>query len=253
MTNIFKPLVATGSVAILLFTSLVGAAGAASAGDPSSALDAQLEEAVWSQNAAPTLEQAKNRLALSPETKEALLKSAKKEELTQADRTALKGSGLESLDTTGDRILVSEPVTTPAPVTAEALESLDNEMVKAGLAPSPELARAAQCWISRDEVTSWGVAGVKWGWKRQVDWCANGSVVTSFHRDIEEPGFISMWWHYRGADNAVSNGTGGWELRTYRRATIQNCPPAIGCVTTVYPFIEFTLRGNNTVSVKKGG
>lgn len=258
MTRIIRPLLASGAVAALLLTSLVSAAGTAtatqvdSAGAGSSAsLDIQLNQRLWSQETPPTAEQAAARVALPIEAKQALLKTASKDPLTPADQAALKGSGLESFDTTGDRVVTTEPVTTPAPVTAEALAALDVKMAEAGLVASPAAAAAAQCWITNDEVQSWGVVQ-KFGWKRQVDWCANGSVVTSFHRDIESPGYISPWWYYKGADPSQSNGTGGWELKTYRKARFENCPPVVGCGANFYPWMDITLRGNHTVSIDKG-
>ncbi|MDN5667260.1 MAG: hypothetical protein L0G87_02540 [Renibacterium salmoninarum] len=258
MTNFIRPILASGAVATMLFASLMSAAGTASANqtnsadtEASTALDVQLNQAFWSQETPPSPEQAAARTALPVETKQALLKVANKESLAPTDRAALKDYGLESFDPTDNRVVTTESVTTSAPVTTKALAELDAKMVEAGLVTSPAAAAAAQCWITNDEVQSWGVVQ-KFGWKRTVDWCANGSVVTSFHRDIEAPGYISPWWYYRGADPSQSNGTGGWELKTYRKARFENCPPVVGCGANFYPWMDITLRGNNTASISKG-
>lgn len=239
---------AAGVLAISTFASVLPA----SAGESTTSLDQQLSQKFWSQTTAPTAEQAQARTNLSVEAKQALLKTVQQTVLNAADREALKNSGLESFDPANQRIVTTPAVTTPAPVTAEALAALDAKMTEAGLANTDAAIAGAGCWVTSDEVQAWGITQ-NFGWKRAIDWCANGSVVTSLHRDKEEPGYVAPWWYYRGADNAVQNDVGGWQVQTYRRARFENCPPVVGCGANVYPSIEFTIRGDSSWNSQKGG
>ncbi|WP_420180236.1 hypothetical protein [Paenarthrobacter sp. TA1.8] len=195
----------------------------------------------WSSTSPATAEQAANRKALPLDVKEALAAVARDVPLTAEQSTTLAGAGLAELDPKNTTWKFSEAKTVPVPVSKSSVAE-----------PNALNLAAAQCWITTAEVQKWSFATQSFGWKRQVDWCADGSRVTSRHRDFPSVGYTDFTFHYRGADDIQANDVGGWQVASYQAATFEQCPTHLGCVSTYRPWIEFQLYGNNTATHTKG-
>ncbi|MEW1820887.1 hypothetical protein AB0323_08870 [Arthrobacter sp. NPDC080031] len=149
-------------------------------------------------------------------------------------------AGLSELDPTNTTWKFSEVETTAAPVSKSAVLTAMMNLT------------STRCWITRAEVQKWSFATQSFGWKRQVDWCADGFRVTSRHRDFPSVGYVDFTYHYRGADSIHANDVGGWQVRSYQSATFEQCPTHLGCTNSYRPWIEFQLHGNNTATHAKG-
>jgi hypothetical protein len=233
---------AIGAAAALCLTSVPAASAAGPENsNRESQIDAVLESSFWSKTTPATKAQEANRKALSLEVKEALVNVSQKNALSSAESSALAKAGLADVDPKNTTWKYTEAVTVPVPVSKSAAAN-----------PLAVNLAAASCWITRAEVQKWSFATQSFGWKRQVDWCADGSRVTSRHRDFPSVGYVDFTYHYRGADAIQANAVGGWQVRTYQAATFEQCPTNLGCISTYRPWIEFQLYGNNTVTHTKG-
>lgn len=204
-------------------------------------VDKILASKYWSQTTPATEVQKANRKALPVDVKEALAAVALDETLNDEQSAVLSAAGLAELDPKNTTWKFSEAETVAVPVEKSPVAS-----------PLTLNLMAAQCWITTAEVQKWSFATQSFGWKRQVDWCADGSRVTSRHRDFPSVGYVDFTYHYRGADGIQANPVGGWQVRTYQSATFEQCPTHLGCTNTYRPWIEFQLYGNNTASHTKG-
>lgn len=238
----FKLFAAVGAAAALCLTTLPAASAAGpDKSSRESQIDAALDANFWSKSTPATKAQAAQRKALPIEVKEALVSVSNKAALSEAESSTLAKAGLAELDPQNTTWKFSEAVTVPVPVSKSAAAS-----------PMAVNLAAASCWITTAEVQKWSFATQSFGWKRQVDWCADGSRVTSRHRDFPSLGYVDFTYHYRGADAIQANDVGGWQVRTYQSATFEQCPTQLGCINAYRPWIEFQLYGNNTVTHTKG-
>ncbi|MDQ0029672.1 hypothetical protein [Arthrobacter bambusae] len=215
------------------------AAAETSLANRSTDADGTLDAIFWSKLTPPTTAQAANRKALPLEVKEALLDVAQNKPLDANKTAALAKAGLTELNP-ANTTWTSKAETVAVPVGKSTAASAALNLA------------AAQCWITRAEVQRWGFATQSFGWKRQVDWCADGTRVTSRHRDFPSVGYVDFTYHYRGADPIQANDVGGWQVRTYQSATFEQCLTHLGCSNSFRPWIEFQLHGNNTASHTKG-
>ncbi len=229
----------TGASISLAGISPAGAAEPSTANRETDA-DKVLDAIFWSKRTPPTAEQEANRKALPLEVKEALVAAAQNEPLDANEAAALAKAGLAELNPANTTWKFSEAETVAVPVG------------KSIAASSALNLAAARCWITRAEVQKWSFATQSFGWKRQVGWCADGTRVTSRHRDFPSVGYVDFTYHYRGADPIQANDVGGWQVRTYQAATFEQCPTHLGCTNSYRPWIEFQLYGNNTTSHTKG-
>ncbi|MFD1936678.1 MULTISPECIES: hypothetical protein [Nonomuraea] len=89
-----------------------------------------------------------------------------------------------------------------------------------------------------------------WRYRQQVDWCSNGSQVTSIS-PAQISGYVYGWaaalgWSYEGVRNNAQWDYYGnrWVYRTYTQGAFHYCPPRVICVQKVYPNITIDTYGN---------
>jgi len=114
---------------------------------------------------------------------------------------------------------------------------------------------ASGCDVRGKKEKGYNVFGaVLWEYYSRVEWCYNGSTVTSkFATRTGKPGPFPSLWEYKG--DAVPPIEGGGVGQSYYRIwcngyfrfAIAGWP-----IQTAYPWIDITVRGNGTFSATSG-
>ncbi|WP_136017920.1 hypothetical protein [Arthrobacter silvisoli] len=237
MKSLFAALAAVG----ICLTAVPAASAAPREMTEDQTIDAVLDANYWSKATPASAAQKTNRKALPLDVKKALVAVSEKKALTAEQSGVLTSAGLGELDPKNTTWKFSEVKTVAVPVKESPVAS-----------PFAISLATARCWISTAEVQKWSFATQSFGWKRQVDWCADGTKVTSRHRDFPSVGYTDFTFHYRGASDIQANAVGGWQVRTYQSGTFEQCPWNLGCTSTYRPWIEFYLYGNSTQQIYKG-
>ncbi|NOK61455.1 MAG: hypothetical protein GFH27_549311n138 [Chloroflexi bacterium AL-W] len=89
-------------------------------------------------------------------------------------------------------------------------------------------------------------------YRLEIEWCYNGSIVTEIKRDqiIAEVGPTPFWFYDGEVNSQTSGGVNDSQYFHYTQGKFSYCPiPAqIGCLQSVQPWVELTVKGDGTVS-----
>jgi len=137
-------------------------------------------------------------------------------------------------------------------VVATAVEEGGGAPVITSLGASTDVFVAACKWAQVERYGT-NIFGMKlWSYFQKIDWCYNGSTITSKTRtrwgETHFPG-----WSWKGH---IGNSTSGGVGSTYFRAWTQGhfcLVEYFSCVQNAYPWIDMTVRGNGTWSWSAGG
>lgn len=118
---------------------------------------------------------------------------------------------------------------------------------------SVDAAAAVSCKWAQVERYGKNLLGMKlWSYFQKIDWCYNGSTITSRTRtrwgETHFPG-----WSWKGH---IGSSTSGGVGSTFYRAWTQGhfcLVEYFSCVQNAYPWIDMTVRGNGTWSYTAGG
>jgi hypothetical protein len=96
---------------------------------------------------------------------------------------------------------------------------------------------------------------VIWQFNQRMNWCSNGSTLTSKTRTVWAS---NMWffWSYSGlvpGGDSQSGGVGYSYWRSFVQGEFKYCPPGVGCIQYNYPWLDMTARANGTGTGSGGG
>lgn len=99
----------------------------------------------------------------------------------------------------------------------------------------------------------YSAVGIKlWGYYQRIDWCFNGTVVTSKTRNRSVSVFAPFWSFTRHIGNLEQGGVNQSYYRAWTQGEFKFCVSDQGCIQYVYPWIDQTVRGNGTASGNAG-
>lgn len=160
------------------------------------------------------------------------------------------------------RQLLSSPDPTSAYL---ALTDLQQESVQLALtvvtareapASATAVALAGGCWYAQKGIQGISLAGlVVWQFNSKINWCSNGSVITSKSNQVW-PSNMALFWSYDTSNGwPVVHEYGGVNYtyyETWSQAHMMFCPPGTGCVQHQYPWIDLVGYPNGTYSGSAG-
>lgn len=114
---------------------------------------------------------------------------------------------------------------------------------------------ANACWtITKRNDAKNGFGMIMWSYFQKVNWCGNGSTITSTPARTRWGEVYIVFWGYNGhIDSSTSGGYGSTFYQTFTQGKFSLCPPLLGCTQYRYPWIDMTVRPNGTVTGSMGG
>jgi len=92
-----------------------------------------------------------------------------------------------------------------------------------------------------------------WKYTQQIDWCYDGSKVTSKFRTRYGTVYMPFWKFNGHIGNQEQGGEGQWSYRAWTQGEFSLCLGGnIGCIQHVYPWIDMTVYGNGGWHGEKG-
>lgn len=124
-------------------------------------------------------------------------------------------------------------------------------------APTATQAVTSGCDAREGSVWATGVGGaVVWRLTQRVDWCWDGSAVTSYGRTVTTYWDASTYWKDLGinSDSVSSPITGAWQTVAYRKQTFAQCAwyGYWFCWDYRYPWLRTTVYGNGQYLIEGG-
>ncbi|MBI4672820.1 MAG: hypothetical protein HY741_14270 [Chloroflexi bacterium] len=99
----------------------------------------------------------------------------------------------------------------------------------------------------------YSAVGIKlWGYYQRIDWCYNGTVVTSKTRNRSVSVIAPFWSFTKHTGNLEQGGVNQSYYRAWTQGEFKFCVSSQGCIQYVYPWIDQTVRGNGTATGKAG-
>lgn len=96
--------------------------------------------------------------------------------------------------------------------------------------------------------------GVLFSYFLKVNWCGNGSTITSTPSSRRWGQTYYAYWFFNGhIDWSSSGGYGKTFYQAFTQGSFSFCPPILGCVQGRYPYIGMTVYPNGGVSGSMGG
>jgi hypothetical protein len=92
-----------------------------------------------------------------------------------------------------------------------------------------------------------------WSYFQKIDWCYNGSWITSKFR-VRWGEVYFPFWEFKGhIGNSESGGVGYWSYRAWTQGKFALCAPYVGCAQYKYPWIDMTVYANGGWTWSAGG
>lgn len=105
---------------------------------------------------------------------------------------------------------------------------------------------ASGCWSwkwQRDGRNALGA--LLWSYFQQIDWCGNGSVITSTPQRTRWGEVYVPFWSWAHIGNQIWGGVNQPNYRAWTQGEFKLClSPDIGCVQNSYPWIDMTAWGD---------
>lgn len=100
----------------------------------------------------------------------------------------------------------------------------------------------------------YSAVGIKlWGYYQRIDWCYNGTKVTSVTRNRWVSVYAPFWSFTKHVGNVVQGGANQSYYRAFTQGEFKFCVGGdLGCAQYIYPWIDMTVRGNGTYSSTAG-
>lgn len=132
--------------------------------------------------------------------------------------------------------------------------TVSTEVVDSGSAPKLDGASPEACrWARIYRYYNNALGQRLFTYYQQVDWCYNGSTITSISR-TRWPEVSMLFWEFKGhIGNTTSGGTGSTFYRAWTQGSFALCVPYVLCAQFKYPWLDMTVRGNGTYSYSTGG
>lgn len=112
---------------------------------------------------------------------------------------------------------------------------------------------ASSCWIwtgyrgGKNRVGQW-----LWKYFQRMDYCRNGSRITSAHFYTRWAEVYMVGWSFKGHESLVSNGGRGSTQWRKRTQGVFCLVPYLSCIQESHPWVDMTVFGNGARSFSAG-
>lgn len=114
---------------------------------------------------------------------------------------------------------------------------------------------AGGCWTwtwQRDGVNALG--GVLWSYFQRINWCGNGTVITSTPQRTRWGEVYAPFWSWRHYGNQTWGGLNQASYRAWTQGEFKLClTPDFGCVQYRYPWLDMTAWADGRGTGSVGG
>ncbi|NUR86195.1 MAG: hypothetical protein HOY71_19110 [Nonomuraea sp.] len=113
---------------------------------------------------------------------------------------------------------------------------------------------ASSCWIytgyrgGKNRVGQW-----LWKYFQRMDYCHNGSRITSAHFYTRWAEVYMVGWSFKGNESVVTNGGRGATQWRKRTQGVFCLVPYLSCIQESRPWVDMTVFGNGARSFSAGG
>lgn len=105
---------------------------------------------------------------------------------------------------------------------------------------------ASGCWTwrwQRDGKNAFGA--VLWSYFQQINWCGNGSIITSTPQRTRWGETYAPFWSWVHIGNQTWGGVNQNSYRAWTQGEFKLClSPNVGCVQNTYPWLDMTAWGD---------
>ncbi|GGO62692.1 hypothetical protein [Nonomuraea cavernae] len=113
---------------------------------------------------------------------------------------------------------------------------------------------ASSCWIwtayrgGKNRVGQW-----LWKYFQRMDYCRDGSRITSAHWYTRWAEVYMVGWSFKGHESLTSNGGRGSTQWRKRTQGVFCLVPYVSCIQESHPWVDMTVYGNGGSSFSAGG
>jgi hypothetical protein len=95
---------------------------------------------------------------------------------------------------------------------------------------------------------------VVWQFNQQIDWCSDGSKITTVPFRKVYASNLGLFWTYHGLVDDVRGGGRGFTFyRSFVQGSLTYCPPPGVCWQNDLPWLDMTARANGNNGGSGGG
>ena len=124
-----------------------------------------------------------------------------------------------------------------------------NHIAKGASVSGGATAKSTSCWYKQQKKTGYHWPFKVWSYYQRVEWCGNGSALTSTpHRSRWGDTHMLFWSFIGHIGGSTSGGNGDWSFSASTQGKFSVCYPESTCLYSYTPWLNITAYANGTYS-----